>query len=71
MQISKRHQITKNTPYFSLPFYHKFEHGFQNEANPLCSRGNDIESNYLYIHAHYANEKATFLDKIRDIKKAK
>ena len=47
---------------------HKFKHGFQDTPNPTCSCGNDIETATHFLHCpHYSNERATFLNTIRNI----
>ena len=48
---------------------HKFKHGFQDSLNPICSRGNDIETlAHIFLHCpHYCHERSTFLNTIRNI----
>ena len=50
---------------------HKFKHGFQDSLNPICSCGNDIETSaHFLLHCpHYSNERSTFLNTIRNIKR--
>ena len=42
---------------------HKFEHGFQDTLNPLCSCGNDVESTeHFLLHCpQFVNERRTLL----------
>ena len=42
---------------------HKFEHGFQDTLNPLCSCGNDVESTeHFHLHCpQFVNERRTIL----------
>ena len=47
---------------------HKFEHGFQDTLNPLCSCGNDVESTeHFLLHCpQFANERRTLLRNLRN-----
>ena len=48
---------------------YKFKHSFQDCLNPLCFRGNEIETSTHYlIHCPtYTNERTTLLNKIKSI----
>ena len=40
----------------------KFKHNFQDTLNPICNRGEDIETSCHYLHcSRYANEKLTLM----------
>ena len=46
---------------------HKFQHGFLNSLNPICSCGQDTEtSTHFFLHCfNYSNERLTFVNIIR------
>ena len=48
---------------------HKFDHGFLDTLNPICSCGQDIESlNHFFLHCpHYLAERQTLLHNIERI----
>ena len=55
--------ITRLRLGFSHLREHKFKHGFQDTSNPLCSRGNDVESTeqFLLHCPQFVNERRNLL----------